>query len=224
VAVFDGRQVQPCRDDHDREHADGHVHVEDPAPREVVHEEAAEQRARDRGDGEDATDQPHVATAIAGRDDVCDDRLRADHQPAGAHTLEEAERDQLVHRLAQSREHRADEEDQDRSLEDRLAAQHVAELPVERRRDRGGEQVRRHDPGQVVQPAEVADDRRQGGRDDRLVERGQEHPEHQCGEDRAERSPGGLCNSSGRSRCLRGHHHLYTNPALSRPGPVVIVS
>ena len=34
-----------------------------------------------------------------------------------------------------------------------------------------------------VQPVQVGDDRRQRGRDDRLVERRQEHPEHQRADD-----------------------------------------
>jgi hypothetical protein len=42
----------------------------------------------------------------------------------------------------------------------------------------------------VIQPAEVAHDRGQRGRDDRLVERGQEHAEHQRAEDRDQRAAG----------------------------------
>ena len=175
----------------DRERADRHVHVEDPAPGEAVDEEAAEQRPRDRGDSEHGADQAHVAAALPRRDDVGDDRLRADHQPAGADPLQRAEADQLAHRLREPGEHRAGEEDQDRRQEDRLAPDHVAELAVERRRDRRGEQVRGHDPREVVEAAEVADDRRQRGRDDRLVERGQEHAEHQRDEDRPQGAPGG---------------------------------
>jgi hypothetical protein len=53
-----------------------------------------------------------------------------------------------------------------------------------------GEQVGGHHPRQVVQAAEVADDRRQRGRHDRLVERRQEHAEHQCGEHRDKGAPG----------------------------------
>src|ERR687884_634905 len=43
--VPDGRrvQVEPRDDNQHRERTDRQVHVEDPAPREVVHEEAAEQ-------------------------------------------------------------------------------------------------------------------------------------------------------------------------------------
>ena len=71
--------------------SDGQVDVEDPAPREVVDEEAAEQRPGDRRDAEHRADQAHVAAALPRRDDVGDDRLRADHEPAGADALDRAE-------------------------------------------------------------------------------------------------------------------------------------
>ena len=111
-----------CTTISDRERADGQVDVEDPAPGEVVDEEAAEQRAGDRRDREDGADQAHVAAALARRDDVGDDRLRADHESAGADSLQRPEADQLPHRLREAGEHRAGEEDQDRGEEDRLAA------------------------------------------------------------------------------------------------------
>ena len=129
-------QMEAGGHDHHRDDADGHVHVEDPAPREMGDEEAAEQRAGHRRDREDRADQAHVATALARRDDVGDDRLRADHEAAGSDSLQGAEADQLGHRLREPREHRAGEEDQDRHEEDGLAPVHVAELAVDRGRDR----------------------------------------------------------------------------------------
>ncbi len=183
-------QVEAGAHDHHGKHADRHVHVEDPAPRETRDEEPAEQRARHRRNREDGADQAHVAAALARRDDVGDDRLRADHEAAGADPLQRAKADQLVHRLRETREHRAGEEDQDRDEKDGLAPVHVAELAVDRRRDRRGEQVGGDDPGEMVEPAEVADDGRQRNRDDRLVERGEEHAEHQRYEHRAQRCPG----------------------------------
>ena len=185
-------QVQARHDDQDGERTDRHVHVEDPAPGKVVDQEAAEQRAGDRCDGEHGADQAHVAAALAGRDDVRDDRLRAHHQAAGADPLKGAKADQLPHRLREPGEHRAGQEDQDRGEEHGLAPEHVAELPVQRGRDRRGEQVGGHDPGEVIEPAQVADDRRQRRRDDGLVERGEEHAEHQRGEDGRERAPAEL--------------------------------
>ena len=85
--------------------------------------------------------------------------------------------------LGQAAQDAADQEDDDGDLEQALAAEEVAELAVERRRHRRRQQVGGDDPRQVVEPAEVAGDRRQGGGDDGLVERGQQHAEHQPAED-----------------------------------------
>ena len=71
-------------------------------------------------------------------------------------------------------------------LQHELAAVEVAELAVQRPDDGRGEQVRRDDPGQMLDPAEVADDRRQRGRDDRLVERREQQHEQQRAEDQAD--------------------------------------
>ena len=76
------------------------------------------------------------------------------------------------------------------AMEDGLSPVHVAELPVDRRRDGRREQIRGDDPREVVQPSEVPDDRRECGRDDRLVERGEEHAEHEGGEDHPNGRPG----------------------------------
>src|SRR5262249_55176627 len=97
--------------------------------------------------------------------------------------LQRPERDQLRHVLADPAERRADEEDHDRRLQDDLAAVEIAELPVHRPRDGRGEEVGGDDPREVLDAAEVADDRRQRRRDDRLVERREEQDEQQRGED-----------------------------------------
>ena len=107
-------------------------------------------------------------------------------QAARAETLQRAERDQLGHVLRDPAERRADQEDDDRDLQRRLAAVEVAELPVERAGDRRREQIRGHDPREVLEPAEIADDRRQRRRDDRLVERREQDDEDQRAEDQAD--------------------------------------
>ena len=78
---------------------------------------------------------------------------------------------------------RADDEDRDRGDEQALAADQVAELAVDRQRDGGGEDVGGGDPEHVVDAVELADDGRQRRAEDRLVERGQQHRDHQAGED-----------------------------------------
>ena len=59
----------------------------------------------------------------------------------------------------------------------------VGELPVQRDGHCRAEHVGGEDPRVVLEAAEVAGDLRQGGGDDRLVERGEEHAEHEPEED-----------------------------------------
>ncbi len=176
-------QLQDDGDDGHGDQAEGHVDVEAPAPGEVVGEVAAEQRAGDRGESEGGADQAHEAAALAGRDDVRDDRLHADHQAARADALDRAEGDQLVHGLGAAGQRGADDEDQDGELEDALAAEEVAELAVDRQADGGGEQVGGDRPGHLVQAVQLADDLRQRRGDDHLLQRGEQQREHESDED-----------------------------------------
>ena len=91
-----GARVEHDRDHAERERADRQVDVEDPAPRQVVDEEAAEQRPDHRRDAEDGAEEALVAAAVARRDDVADDGDRDHDQPAAAEPLQRAERDQLA--------------------------------------------------------------------------------------------------------------------------------
>lgn len=172
-------------DGHDGEgdQAEGDVDVEAPAPGEMVGEVAAEQRACDGGEAEDGADQAHVPAAFSGRHDVGDDRLHPDHEPARADALDRAEGDELVHGAGPAGERGAEDEDGDGELEDALAAEQVAEFAVDRQADGGGEQIGGDRPGHPVQAVQFADDLRQGGGDDHLVEGGQQQCQHQPEED-----------------------------------------
>ena len=69
------RQVEHGRGDHEGDDAYGDVDVEHPTPREVVDEEAAEERPHHAGEGKHGAQIPLVLAAIARRDDVADDGL-----------------------------------------------------------------------------------------------------------------------------------------------------
>ena len=178
--------VERDRDHRQRKDAQRQVDVEDPAPGEVFDEEAAEQRPDHGRDAEDSAEEALVLAALTRRDDVADDGHRRHDQPAATDPLQGAECDQLAHVLREPAEGRADEEDHDRRLEDDPAPVEVAELAVERPDDGRGEQVRGHDPREMLDPAEVADDRRQRRRHDRLVERREQQDEHQRAEDQTD--------------------------------------
>ena len=178
--------VEDRADHPERDRADRQVDVEDPAPGEVVDEEAADQRPDHARNAEDRAEEALVAAALAGRDDVADHGDRGHDQPARAEALDRTEGNQLDHPVREPAQRRAGEEEHDRRLEDELAPVEVAELPVQRARHGRREQVRRHDPRHVRRAAEVADDRRQRGRDDRLVERGEQQHEQERSEDDAD--------------------------------------
>ena len=128
------------------------------------------------------------------------------------------------HGLRQAGQRRPDEEDHDRDDEELLPPVHVAELAVERRGDRGREDVSGHHPGQVRHPAEVAHDPRQRGAHDEVVEHGEQdrqqqpgqHDHHLARREELPASPPALPPTR-----LAGLCHLAVQPTRSphRPGP-----
>jgi hypothetical protein len=176
--------VRQCPGNHgERDDAKRQVDEEDPAPRPVGSEVAAEQRAGDAGDTEDGAEDPLIAAALPRRDDIADDRHRRHHQAAAAESLDDAEDDQLHHRLAQAAENGADEEQDHGALEDPFPSVQIAKLAVERGHDRLGEQVGGNHPREPFEPSQLTDDGRQRRRDDRLIEGGKQHREQQPAED-----------------------------------------
>ena len=163
-----------------RDDADRDVDEEDPAPAGAVGEEATEHRAEHARRTEHRTEVAAVATALTRRDDVAHGRERQREQAAAAETLDGAEGDQLLDVLRQPGQQRADQEGHDRGLEDQLAAVEVGDLSPERSRGGLGQQIRRDDPAQLAQAAELAGDAGERGADDGLVEGGEEHAGHQA--------------------------------------------
>jgi hypothetical protein len=72
-------------------------------------------------------------------------------------------------------EHGAGREEDDPEDEEGPAPVQVGELPVERHGNRHAEHIGGEDPGVLLEPAQVLDDPRRGGGDDRLVQRRDEH-------------------------------------------------
>ena len=87
-------QVQRALQDDERDDRERQADEEVPAPAERVGDDAAEQRAADRGDGHDRAEQAHVPAALARADDVGHDDLAERGEAAGADALHRAERDE----------------------------------------------------------------------------------------------------------------------------------
>ena len=165
------RQLERHAGDHQRGEAERDVHVEDPAPVGVVDEQPADERAEHRRDGVHAHHVALVLAAFARRQHVAHDRHREREDAAGADTLEEAGGDEHAHRGGGTAEDAAGHEDDDRELVEPAPAEEVAELAPERCGRRRGEQVAGEHPRDLLQAAEVRDDRRRGGRDDGALDR-----------------------------------------------------
>src|SRR5581483_2306573 len=119
---------------------DRQVDVENPAPIQIRGKIAADQRPGYAGEAEHPAEDALVAPALARRDDIADDGLRCNDDPAAAESLHGAKENQLEHRAAEARERRSGEKKNNRRLHHALAAVKVAELAVKRRHDRLREQ------------------------------------------------------------------------------------
>ncbi len=231
-------QLQYEGDDQERERAERDVEVEAPAPGGAIGAEAADQRAGHGGEAEGGTDQAHVAAAGPWRYDIGDDRLDPDDEPAAADALDGPEDDQFVHRPRPAGQRRADGEDEDGEEEDGLTAEEVAELAVEGQPDGGGEEVGRHRPGHPAQAVQLADDLRECGGDDGLVEGREQQRQHQTEEDHADAagaerhrrtgdgSPGAVVRCRSRCRAGRGRTgYGRTGPLdpLAQGGPAHVL-
>ncbi len=162
----------------ERDRAERQVDEKEPPPARVVDDEPADHRPADAREREDDREVRLVARAQARRDDFADERLRERHQAAAAEALHDARRDQQRQRRRKPAGERADREDEDRGRQHLPAAMTVAEPAVERHHDHRREQVADREPRGVAQVAELAADHRRRGREQRLVDRGEEHRQH----------------------------------------------
>ena len=147
-----------------------HADVEAPAPAQPggVDDDAADQRAADGGDRHDAAEQPEyrprsrglIIAAIA----ICTRACRPPRpRPWSTRQAMSVSTD-----WREPGQHRADDEDDDRELDQQLLAEQVGELAPDRGGGRRGQQGGGDDPGVLgLGAAQVGDDRGQGVGDDR---------------------------------------------------------
>ncbi|MHC2463792.1 hypothetical protein ACVIHD_002804 [Bradyrhizobium embrapense] len=126
--------------------------------------------------------------------------------PPPAEALQAAGNDQRGHARGDRAQHRADHEQAERGNDHDAAAIDVAQRAEHRRHCGRGEQIGRDHPGQVGDIVKLAPDRRQRGRDDGLVERGQEHRQHQADHDGADFVRIERCRGRQRRRAVQFDH------------------
>ena len=160
------RQIISGRDA-DAERADD----EEPAPREVVHDQAREDEPQAAADREDGGDDPDGAADLLRRKLVLDDR-EAEREHRAADALDGAGADERPDVPREDRQHAAEEEDAHADQQQPLLPVLVAELAEDRRGDGGHEQEAGQEPGHPGRGrVQVALERRQRRDDHRLLER-----------------------------------------------------
>src|SRR5207237_10813017 len=130
----------------ERQHADGKVDEEDPAPRVVEGNPSAERRSeRRREHRRDAIEREREA-ALFRRKRVCQDRLRHRLEAPSSHALQDAKYQQQREARRETTEQRAQREDRETSGEEALSAERDREPPADWQHDGVGDEVRREDP------------------------------------------------------------------------------
>src|SRR5579859_364783 len=220
--VGQARQHHHYGDDADRD-----VDLEDPAPAPVVGDPAAGGRADDRAEAEHGAEESLQAAALLGREEVADDGEDGGEQDAAEKALHAAGDDELGHVLGQAADGGRDHEAEHAEEQERLAPEQVAELAGDRGHGGRGDEVGGRDPSQAVEAVEVGHDARDGGADDRLVERGQEQRQHGAGGRKHLLAPGEsfgdrlrhlpssflVFSTSNRHRCRSCSNSSLLNPA-----------
>ena len=174
--------------EHDREgdEPDREVDEKHPAPsgdeQDGVRsgEQPADEGADEARYAEHGEEVALVFGAVTRRQHVAHSGEGERHESAGAETLHGAEDRELVHARGDTRQQRTDEEDADGDDEQGPAAEDVAELAVDRRRDGRHHQVGGRDPRLQAEPVEVVGNGFYRRSDDGLIERGQEHAGHEA--------------------------------------------
>src|SRR5262249_25963621 len=120
---------------------------------------------------------------------------------------------------------RTDDKNADRRKHHHPPPMDISELAVKGSHGSPGEQIGRDHPGEVVEVAEMAADRWQSGGNNRLVERAQEHRQHDAEDDgpyfRMRQRPRlgwrlGLHRSRLGLRFRGGHRAVYISTVMSR--------
>ena len=141
------------QEDHDADHvenADRQIDIEDIAPAIILGEPAAEHRPEHGADHDAHAEQRHGKTLPLARVGAEQDGLRERNKRGAERALKYAKQHNLRHRLRHAAQHRSDRESADGNQEKPLETEAAGEKAGRRRHDRGGDDVRRQHPVDLV--------------------------------------------------------------------------
>ena len=174
--------MQEPAEHHKRRGADRQIDPKHERPTDVLDEKSAEYRADDCSNTPHPRDIALHPGALSGTVDVADDRRGNRLNGARACPLQPAEQDQRYHAPRQSAQCRAEQEKARPGKEHAFAPVEIGEPPVDRNRHRLSQEVGGKGPAEQVKPAELGNDRRHCGSDDRQVDRRHEDRHHHGGQ------------------------------------------
>ena len=196
---------RPARDgQHQGEHGARQVDEEDPLPRRVLHEQAAQRRAEHRPDPAPRRPQPDRAAAVLGVGRP-QQRQAVGGQHRAGHALQHPGRHQHLGVLGDAGQRRGDREPGHAAHEQRPAAVAVAQRAGHDVQRRDGQRVGQHDPLLGGQSGvEIAADRGQRDVDDGAVDEG-----HRRADDGRDQDPAAAAVvGSNRRGCHIGHERV----------------
>ena len=172
--------------DHDPEHADRDVDEEDPVPVQVLHDQAAAERADRQRERRHSGPDPDRLPALLRREGGDDDGERRRVHECRADALHRARSDQEACARGEPARERGEREDREPDDEDAAAAVEVRELAAGDQERGERERVGDHDPLELRdRDVEVALHRRQRHVHHRVVE----HDHEEAERDRRQRHP-----------------------------------
>ena len=195
--------------EHEREQAEGDVDEEDPTPRGMRGDNAAEHRTHGRAEHARYREHSRRTCPFVRWEGPVEHRLADRHEHAAAHPLGHAECDQLLDRLRQPTQGRSQREQGQRSQEHPFGADSVTQPPRRRDPNRQAQQVGRDHPLETgVARAETGADGGQRDVHDGHVEHVHEHADHERNRDHALVVP-----------CRRRSHRFDLNRPRSTDAP-----
>ncbi len=144
----------------------------------MLGQEPTRHRPKRRRGGIGARQISLVLAALARRHRLGDQRLRQRHQPTATEPLQQPRTRQHQDTARGGTERRGSHEHADRHEHHAPAPERIAKPAIDRRGDRVGHQIRHNDPGDPLHLAQGSGNVRQRGRHNGLVQRRQEHRQH----------------------------------------------
>jgi len=148
----------------------------------MISKNASNQRSNDGCYSPSRANETTVFPSIFETDNVRDGDLNELDDSSPADSLNTSAHNEPGHTLCSSAESRTDQKDRDASEEDRLSASDIRQFSVKRGKRRSAQEICASDPTVILPALKLFDNGWKSGGYDSLIQRCEEHTEHQSWE------------------------------------------